>query len=130
MSDMEKHYVKTAGDKLDEWGKQLTARFAVDPATAIKDLHAHRYTVHDARRKVEPRDFATKVIRSAKAVRIPSVFNQLMVLYNAFDVDLRRDLTRPTENTTVESFLQDLDNKKLIWWEMYGRNNRNTYNLG
>lgn len=72
------------------------------------------YTIKDARRKREPLKFAQIIIRAAKSANMP-VFSQIYLIYNGLELEFRRNLTKPTEQTTIDVFLQELENNKEIW---------------
>ena len=85
-----------------------------------------RYTIDDARRKRKPFEFAQMLIRAAKSATIP-VFSQIYLIYNGFELEFRRDLSKPTESTTIDVFLQELEDNKEIWWDIRARSNRAGY---
>ena len=77
-------------------------------------VHA-RYTMEDARRQREPFEYAQIITRSAKSCNM-TLFSQLYVLYNGMDIELRRDLSKPDEDTDLDSFLQAMEDNKELWW--------------
>lgn len=74
-------------------------------------LH-EKYSLRDAINRREPREYAQKIIRSAKDADTSRPKNQLDMIYNAVDSDLRRDLRKPEENSTISSYLAELNSHK------------------
>ncbi len=45
-----------------------------------------------------------------------SSFNQLNIVYNEIDAELKRNLKKSFKNTTIDHYLQLLNDCKDIWW--------------
>ena len=73
------------------------------------------YTLGNATNRKEPREYAQKIIRAARNANLP-VPNQLDIIYNGLDLDLRRDIKRSRADATINSFLTELDECKHNWW--------------
>jgi hypothetical protein len=71
--------------------------------------------MNDAKKAREPREYAQRIIRWAKSAEMGSTFNQLNIVYNGVEAKLRRDLQRPTNESTIDEYLQDMNNCKEIW---------------
>ena len=125
LSATEKRITKL-GENLDEWAALLVGRFKEPADVAIDAVLRERYTMRDATSRREPREFAQKILRSAKDAGMILVKNQLDIIYNGIDLELRRDLKKPEEATTVNTFLSNLDDCKYAWWAYAGRHGRNT----
>ena len=69
--------------------------------------------MENARKHRESFDFAEIIVRGAKSTMM-SVYSQLYLIYNELKLKFRRDLAKPTEDTTMDEFLQQLDDKKEI----------------
>lgn len=110
--------ILTYGEGVEEWVQALITRFKPQASTATAALLKERYTMEDARRHRELREYAQKIIRWAKTAEMPSVFNQLNVIYNGVDVRLRRDLARPINTMSLDDYLQVMDSFKDIWWDL------------
>ena len=79
----------------------------------MDSLIHQRYTVRDAASQREPREYAQKIIRLAKDAGMTNVLNQLDLIYNGIDIDVRAgNLRRPKEGSTVNDMLNDLDEFK------------------
>lgn len=89
-------------------------RFKKQLFIATTSLLKERYIIKNAKRNREFREYAQKVIRLAKFEKMNSIFNQFNIIYNDIDVKLRRDFKRPFNTSTVENFLQNLDDCKNI----------------
>ena len=82
----------------------------------MESLLKESYTLRDAAAKREPRDFAQRMLRTAKNADINDVGPQLDMIYTNIDLSLRMYLQRPTKRSTVDSFLSDIDDRKYEWW--------------
>ena len=107
----------TYGNDLDEWSGALIRRFGGSLAKALEIFSNERFTLDDARCSREPRDFAQTIIQAGKCAQL-SVYNQLLQVWNALDVEFRRDMQQPEPDTRLSSFLEELDTRKDIWWEL------------
>lgn len=77
--------------------------------------------MRDAATKREPRDFASRMLRTAKDAGINDVLPQLDMIYTNIDLNLRIFLVRPTDKSTVDTFLSELDDRKYEWWAYAAR---------
>lgn len=80
----------------------------------------------DAHRKREPFEFAQIIIRAAKSANM-TTFSQIYLIYNNLKLEFRRDLTKPTQRTTMNVFLQKLEDNKKIWWDLGARHRGGGY---
>ena len=126
VSDAEKRLSKYGnGDNIDEWNNLLVARFKQPSHVAIDAVLRERYTMHDASIRREPREYAQKILRSAKDAGMTSVKNQLDIVFNGIDLELRRDIKPPEEGCAINPYLTTMDNCKHTWWA-YASRHRNT----
>ena len=109
------------GRGIEEWELKLTTRFKKPTNVAIDAVLKERYTIRDAANHREPHEYAQKILRSAKDAQFTSLRNQLDIIYNGLDAELRRDLRRPKDTTTLEEFMSDLDEFKHDWWTYASR---------
>jgi hypothetical protein len=109
-------------ENVNEWIQTLIARFKTQVTTTTINLLKERYTLTDAERNRESREYAQKVIRWIKSAKMISSFNQLNIVYNEIDAELRRDLKKSFRNTTIDDYLQLLNDCKNIWWALTKRN--------
>ncbi len=82
---MERDYLGSAS--LDRWYEELTKRFKERAPSAFRHIQTSRYTLHDAYQGKSPRLFAQELFRHAKATKMTSVYNQLIVAWNNLDLD-------------------------------------------
>ena len=120
LSDEGKRILKYGND-VEEWSAALLKRFKENPSTAMAVITKERYSLDDARRHREPREYAQVILRAAKSAMMTSVYNQLFLIYNGLDVEFQQHLTPPTPETTIDSFLGQLDMKREIWWALANR---------
>ncbi len=101
-------------ENVDEWVQALIARFKTQATTTTANLLKKRYTLTNAERNRESREYAQKVIRWVKFAKMFSSFNQLNIVYNEINAELRRDLKKSSKNTTINDYLQLLNDYKDI----------------
>lgn len=119
LSDLEKQLLKNAD--LDSWYGALIHRFKERTPAALQHLQRERYSMADARQQKNPRLYAQDIFRYAKAAEMPSLYNQLSIAWNNLNWEFRRDIPEPTSTTTMRAFLDQLDSKSGIWFEMARR---------
>ncbi len=122
MSETEKRLTKMTQDKADrasEWSQALATRLKGPTNVAIDAILCERYPMKDAAAHREPREYAQKIPSSAKDANMISVLYQLDIIYNGLDLELRRDIKRPDDKSTINSFLAGMDDSKHEWWAYY-----------
>ena len=62
----------------------------------------------------ESRKYAQKIMKCVKSTKMKSIFNQLNIIYNDINVELRKDLRKLFNTITLNIFLQDFDACKNI----------------
>lgn len=102
-------------DGVKEWCDALEARFRDSPGKSLTLLESVRYTVRDARNKKDPADYVSSIVLNSKNAGIATTdAAQVLLAYEHIDGELRRDLPRPTEASTVSSLLEELRHQKDI----------------
>ena len=72
-----------------------------------------RYTFRDAIAHRESREYVQKIFRLAKDADMISVLNQLNLIYNEIDVDVRIDTLRRFKNSiTINEMFNDMNEFK------------------
>lgn len=117
LTDNQKRLVKLGGG-VEEWVHALLKRFKESPQ--LTTITKERYTMEDARRRREPFEYAQTITRAAKSTNM-TTFSQIYLIYNGLELKLQRDLSKPTEQTTMEAFLQETEDNKEIWWDLGAR---------
>ena len=92
------------------------ARFKQPSYIAINAVLRERYTMTDAGNRREPREYAQKILRSAKDAGMTNVKNQLDIVFNGIDLELRRDIKPPDVGSTINAYLTAMDDCKHTWW--------------
>ena len=83
----------------------------------MQNLLKKRYIIRDVANRREPREYAQKILRIARDVKI-NVNNQLNHIYNDIDMKVRvDDLRRLKENIILNTYLKKLDEFKYDWWK-------------
>lgn len=76
-----------------------------------------RYTIRDAANRREPREYAQKLLRLARDADLSQLKNQLDLMYNGIELEVRQsDIRRPKDGTSLNDFLSDIDDVKHDWW--------------
>lgn len=75
------------------------------------------HTMGDSHRRKDRRIYPQAVIRNAKSAGLDGSYQHMMMIYNHIDYELRRDLTKPKEDTSLDKFLMELDDCKDGWLE-------------
>lgn len=127
VSDAEKRLTKYGNESsIDEWVTLLVARFKQPSHLAIDSVLRERYTMTDASNRREPREYAQKILRAAKDAGMTLIKNQLDIIFNGIDLELRRDIKHPEEASTVNAYLTALDECKHTWWAYASRHKGTT----
>ena len=108
--------------KNDVFLNDLIQRFKMRTPMAVSRLRSAVYGYAEVREGIRPRQHANRIAGLAKAAEIPSIYNQLTVIYNSLQLDFRRDIREPSTKTTIHQFFEELDSKADIWQEMADRN--------
>ena len=122
LTEDQKRLVKL-GNGVDEWVRALHKRFKESAGTAMSTINRERYTMEDARRRREPSEYAHTISKAAKSTAM-NTYSQLWFIYNGLDTEFQRDVTKPTEHTDMDAFLQEMEESKEIWWSMGSRYSR------
>jgi hypothetical protein len=80
-----------------------------------------RYTLKNARRCRESREYANVITRAIKSIKLESNAHVVMLIYNELNAKLQRNISMPELFTNIQNFLQCLDDKKKIWWTLTRR---------
>ena len=79
----------------------------------MNSLMQQRYTLKNVAIQRESREYAQKIIRLTKNVDMINVLNQLNLIYNDIDVDVRVDtLRRSKNNIIINEMLSDMNEFK------------------
>jgi hypothetical protein len=99
--------------------EELISRFRDPPDKALRKLNSLQFTITSIQEGKKPASYVHQVIRAARNAGFDSHQNQLSFAYDHLQVELRTQIDRPTVNTTVSSFIQQLTNKYINWQELY-----------
>ena len=120
LSDVERRMIRMImieQEKLFEWINLLHNKFKQFTNVAMNSLVQQRYTLRNVAVQREFREYAQKIIQLVKNVDMINVLNQLNLIYNDIDVDVRVDtLRRFKNNTTINEMLSDMNEFKHDWW--------------
>lgn len=96
-------------------------RFRIAPNQAMMVITNEKYTIDDARKWREPREYSAKIMRAARDAELSTSLNILSLVYNGMDAEFQRDLPLPTATTLIDGFLQIMEEKKTAWWTLAAR---------
>ena len=88
--------------------------------TALKLLTINIYNLIFIKH-TKSRAWTMQMRHFVKATIVDSDFNQLIAMWNSFDILFRRDIFMSESHTTLFSFLNALNSKISIWKEMADR---------
>ena len=132
--DVERRMIKMTmieQEELFEWISLLHNRFKQSTNVVMNNLMQQRYTLRDVAVQRESREYAQKIIRLIKNADMINVLNQLDLIYNDIDIDVRVDtLRRLKDSITINEMLSDMNEFKHDWWAKVAklRNNINIQN--
>ena len=107
--------------KLDNWSRIFINRFKTRVSVALNRLINQKYSLNDIKRKVTSRTWFLQMLRYVKTANFLNIFNQLILIWNRFDVLLRRDIFESNDHIIIKRFLENIDDKISIWYEMIDR---------
>jgi hypothetical protein len=118
-------------ENVNEWVQALINWFKTQAIIVTINFLKERYIMIDAEKNRESRKYAQKIIRWVRFAKLISFFNQLNIVYNDVNLELKRDLKKLLKNTIINDYLQFLNVCKDIWWflatrDFFTNSSRNT----
>ena len=98
---------------LQRWYSLLIRRFKMQTSVAISQLTSSSYSPQDLHRS--PRIWIHQMLHFAKAAEMDSTYNQLTIVWNRLDANLRKDIPMPKPNTRLADFLDQIDAMYPTW---------------
>ncbi len=120
ISEEEKELLKMKNN-IEIWKRYLLKRFKERSNVAMITITRERYILENARRRRESREYADIIMRAAKSAELSSKSHLIMLIYNDLDLKFQRNIFMLELITNIQNFLQCLDDKKNIWWELINR---------
>ncbi|GAW26153.1 putative transposon Ty3-I Gag-Pol polyprotein [Rosellinia necatrix] len=111
LTDAEKAALRTG--TVENICTKLQTRFRRNHSEALHSLQTRRFTLYDLQQGKSIRTFVQSVIRDAKACDY-SLRNQLLAAFEALDVEIKSQLDKPNDTTTLGGFLSSIDNRESI----------------
>ena len=99
---------------LQRWYSLLIKRFKIQTSVAISRITSSSYSPQDLTRG-SPRIWIHQMLHYAKAAEMDSTFNQLILIWNRFDANLRKDIPMPKPTTRLVDFLEQIDAMYPTW---------------
>ena len=106
---------------LDNWCRILINRFKIRISIVLNHLTNQKYFLNDMKRNVTSKAWFLQMFRYVKTTNFLDFYNQLIMIWNRFDVLFRRDIFESNFDITMNRFLQNIDAKISIWYEMIDR---------
>ncbi|OTB13746.1 hypothetical protein K445DRAFT_158079 [Daldinia sp. EC12] len=92
---------------------QLIKAFRKSPSEALQRLKSASFTLWDLQRGKEFKPFVYSIIQDARACDIPPNI-QLLYVFEAFDVEIQSQLSKPTHTTTLGAFFQQISERESV----------------
>ena len=81
--------------------------------TTLDNLLKEMYRVLDARNHREPAEYMLNIMSHSKD------FNQLIFAYKGIDAEMKQAIKASTPDTTVNKFMDQWEERKIVWWILY-----------
>ena len=102
----------------EQWYAIFIKRFKKRTVIVVQYIQRERYIFADVRADKSFRVFVQKMLRHVKVAKMTSMYNQLTIVWNNIDVEFRRDIFELTVIISLFSFLNQLNSKINIWFEL------------
>ena len=109
---------------MDEWYRLLLARWKPPRSQGMAVLLREKYSMQDAARHREPREYAQTLMRAAQNADMGVMKDHMLLIWNGLDTEFQRDIPEPEAATDYNRFLESLDKRKYQWWEHASRHSR------
>ena len=109
---------------IDEWYRLLLARWKQPRSQGMAVLLREKYSMQDAARRREPREYAQVIMRAAQNADMGVMKDHMLLIWNGLDTEFQRDIPEPDAATDYNRFLESLDKRKYQWWEHASRHSR------
>ena len=92
----------------------FTIQFKEQIFTITTNLLKEKYIMKNVKKHREFKKYAQKIMKCVKSTKMNSIFNQLNIIYNGINAELRKNLRRSFNAISLNIFLQDFDECKNI----------------
>ena len=103
---------------LQNWYNVLIKRFKERVSAALNYLQSIKYIFENARKHKNSQIFVQDLFKHVKVANFISIYNQLVLTWNNLNWQFKQHVSQFTEQTTIQAFLEQLDNNCDIWFEM------------
>ena len=116
-----RHLVRTSDNGIGDWCITLENRFKDSPKRALAALKTCCYTVQDAAKGRDPKEYVQRIVVHGKnAGTATTETTQILTAYQHLQAELRINVPAPNDKTTIEEFLITLRDRKNVWFDLYG----------
>ena len=91
-------------------------------------LLREKYSMQDAARHREPREYAQTIMRAAQNADMGTMKDHMLLIWNDLDSEFQRDIPKPEAVIDYNRFLKSLNKRKYQWWEHASRHSRQASN--
>lgn len=109
---------------IEEWYRLLLSRWKQPRSQGMSVLLREKYSMQDASRHREPREYAQTIMRAAQNADMGVMKDHILLIWNGLDTEFQRDIPEPDANSDYNRFLESLDKRKYQWWEHASRHSR------
>ena len=106
---------------LNSWYFQLIIRFKFKTTTIIQKLTSQTYNFNKMKIDINSKNWIMHILRQIKIAELIFNYNQLIMIWNRFDVIFRRDIFEFTKRIFLRQFIKQIDNRKFIWIKIIER---------
>jgi hypothetical protein len=98
------------------WIETLTKRFKTPPSHALRTLKKSKYNWGDVRCQRSLVMWAHNMLRRAQeSMEYPLVWQQVHAVWDQIEIPIRGNVNEPSSETTVASFMEELDAWYNLW---------------
>ena len=109
---------------IEEWYRVLLSRWKAPKTQGMSILLREKYSLQDASRRREPREFAQTILRAGQTAELGTIKDHMLLIWNGLDFEFQRDIPEPDSRTDYNHFLESLDRRKYQWWEHASRHSK------
>lgn len=78
----------------------------------------------------KPREYLSKIIREYWDIEMTTDFALITVIYSGFHLQFKGDLLYLSTTTSINTYLQTIDNCKIVWCELASEDKIQGYSQG
>ncbi|KAL4995749.1 hypothetical protein BDV10DRAFT_187787 [Aspergillus recurvatus] len=103
------------------WLRSLTGHFKPNAQAALRRSSTLFYSYRDIEAGKTPQSFAQDISRHCRAADTNQPSNQMTMIFDRRDPNLRRDIPMPDNGMTMASFIETLEQRQCVWQNIFAR---------